>query len=89
MAEMGYGNSQYLAVAHHRDDPGPDRAHEHSHLHIVANGVDLDRKRVLHIHADISYLKRSLFSIPPIEAVFSSITLENVGFLSTLSTPIG
>jgi Relaxase/Mobilisation nuclease domain len=48
MSEMGYGNSQYIAVAHHRDDPGHPKAHEHSHLHIVANGVDLDRRGVSH-----------------------------------------
>jgi Relaxase/Mobilisation nuclease domain len=46
MKEMGYGNAQYFAVAHHRDDPGHDKAHEHDHLHVVANAIDLNGNRV-------------------------------------------
>ena len=42
MAEMGYQNSQYLVVAHGRNDPGHDRPHDHDHIHIVANAVDLN-----------------------------------------------
>ncbi|WP_373546554.1 relaxase/mobilization nuclease domain-containing protein [Chamaesiphon sp.] len=44
--EMGYGNSQYLVVAHGRNDPGHDRTHDHDHFHIVANAVDLNGKWV-------------------------------------------
>jgi hypothetical protein len=40
--EMGYGNAQYLVVAHGRSDPGHDEAHEHDHLHIIANSVDFN-----------------------------------------------
>ena len=46
MVEMGYGNSQYLVVAHGRNDPGHDRPHDHDHFHIVANAVDLNGKWV-------------------------------------------
>jgi Relaxase/Mobilisation nuclease domain len=44
--EMGYGNAQYLVVAHGREDPGHDAHHDHDHLHIVANSVDLNGKWV-------------------------------------------
>jgi hypothetical protein len=44
--EMGYGNAQYLVVAHGRKDPGHDAQHDHDHLHIVANSVDLNGKWV-------------------------------------------
>jgi hypothetical protein len=40
MEGMGYENCQYIAIAHHRDDPGHDEAHEHDHIHIVANCSD-------------------------------------------------
>jgi Relaxase/Mobilisation nuclease domain len=46
MRELGYGNAQYLIVAHGREDPGHDTPHDHDHLHIVANAVDLDGKWV-------------------------------------------
>ena len=46
MVEMGYGNSQYLVVAHGRSDPGHDRTHDHDHFHIVANAVNLNGKWV-------------------------------------------
>lgn len=46
MLELGYGNAQYLIVAHGRNDPGHDTPHDHDHLHIVANAVDLDGKWV-------------------------------------------
>ena len=44
--EMGYGNSQYLVVAHGRNDPDHDEPHNHDHIHIVANSVDLAGKFV-------------------------------------------
>ena len=44
MREMGYQNSQYLVVAHSRSDPGHDDTHNHDHIHIVANAVDLNGK---------------------------------------------
>jgi Relaxase/Mobilisation nuclease domain len=44
--EMGYGNSQYLVVAHGRSDPGHDAMHEHDHIHIVANAVNLEGRWV-------------------------------------------
>ena len=37
LAGLGYENNQYLIVAHPREDN-----HEHDHIHIVANAVDLD-----------------------------------------------
>ncbi len=46
MLELGYGSAQYLIVAHGRNDPGHDTGHDHDHLHIVANAVDLDGKWV-------------------------------------------
>lgn len=46
ISEMGYENSQYLVVAHGRNDPGHDRPHNHDHIHIVANAVDLNGKWV-------------------------------------------
>jgi hypothetical protein len=38
---LGYRESQYLIVGHHRDDPGHDRVHNHDHFHIVTNAVTL------------------------------------------------
>jgi hypothetical protein len=46
MREMGYQNSQFLVVAHGRSDPGHDTNHDHDHIHIVANAVDLNGKWV-------------------------------------------
>lgn len=40
MESMGYGNSQYLVVAHSRSD------HDHDHIHIIANAVDTQGKWV-------------------------------------------
>jgi Relaxase/Mobilisation nuclease domain len=36
---LGYGECQFIAVDHHRDDPGHDYAHDHDHMHIVTNAV--------------------------------------------------
>jgi Relaxase/Mobilisation nuclease domain len=46
MDAMGYRDCQYLAITHHRDDPGHDLVHEHDHLHIVANAIDVYGERV-------------------------------------------
>jgi hypothetical protein len=46
VTEMGYGNAQYLIVAHGRNDPGHDAEHEHDHIHIVTNSVDFAGKWV-------------------------------------------
>jgi hypothetical protein len=46
VTEMGYGNAQYLVVAHGRNDPGHDAEHEHDHIHIVTNSVDFAGKWV-------------------------------------------
>ncbi len=46
MDDMGYADCQYIAVAHHRDDPGHKQHHDHDHLHIVANAVTLYGDRV-------------------------------------------
>jgi Relaxase/Mobilisation nuclease domain len=46
MMEMGYKDCQYIAIAHHPDDPGHDLVHEHEHLHIVANAVSVFGDRI-------------------------------------------
>jgi Relaxase/Mobilisation nuclease domain len=43
---MGYDNCQFIGIAHHRDDPGHDLPHDHDHLHIVVNAVDVYGQRV-------------------------------------------
>jgi Relaxase/Mobilisation nuclease domain len=44
--EMGYKDCQFIGIAHHRDDPGHDLPHDHEHLHIVVNAVNLYGERV-------------------------------------------
>jgi hypothetical protein len=44
--ELGYTNNQWVAIDHHRDDPGHDWQHDHDHIHIVANMITLKGKRV-------------------------------------------
>jgi Relaxase/Mobilisation nuclease domain len=46
VAEMGYKDCQFIGIAHHRDDPGHDLPHDHDHLHIVVNAVNLHGQRV-------------------------------------------
>jgi Relaxase/Mobilisation nuclease domain len=46
VAEMGYEDCQFIGIAHHRDDPGHDLPHDHEHLHIVVNAVNLYGERV-------------------------------------------
>ena len=43
---LGYEDCHFLAVDHHRDDPGHDRVHDHDHIHIVTNAVTLGGKYV-------------------------------------------
>jgi Relaxase/Mobilisation nuclease domain len=43
---LGYAQCQYLAIDHHRDDPGHDEAHDHDHLHVLTNAVDVFGKHV-------------------------------------------
>ena len=43
---LGYSHCQYLAIDHHRDDPGHDEAHDHDHLHVLTNAVDVFGKHV-------------------------------------------
>ncbi len=44
--ELGYDNNQWLVIAHGRNDPGHDWQHNHDHIHIVVNGINLDGERV-------------------------------------------
>ncbi|AFY92904.1 relaxase/mobilization nuclease domain-containing protein [Chamaesiphon minutus] len=46
VAEMGYEDCQFIGIAHHRDDPGHDLPHDHEHLHIVVNAVNVHGERV-------------------------------------------
>ncbi len=46
MTHMGYDECQFIGIAHHRDDPGHDLPHDHDHLHIVVNAVDVYGQRV-------------------------------------------
>ena len=46
MTYMGYDECQFIGIAHHRDDPGHDLPHDHDHLHIVVNAVDVYGQRV-------------------------------------------
>jgi Relaxase/Mobilisation nuclease domain len=43
---LGYQKCQFIAVDHHRDDPGHDYAHDHDHIHIVTNAVTVEGKFV-------------------------------------------
>ena len=38
---LGYAECQFIAIDHHRDDPGHDYAHDHDHMHIVTNAVSV------------------------------------------------
>jgi hypothetical protein len=44
--ELGYTQNQWVAIEHHRDDPGHDRPHDHDHIHIVINMINLEGRRV-------------------------------------------
>jgi Relaxase/Mobilisation nuclease domain len=46
VAKMGYQDCQFIGINHHRDDPGHDLPHDHEHLHIVVNAVNLYGERI-------------------------------------------
>lgn len=46
VAEMGYKDCQFIGINHHRDDPGHDLPHDHEHLHIVVNAINLYGERI-------------------------------------------
>jgi hypothetical protein len=62
MEEMGFGDCQYFAVAHDRDDPNHHEAHDHDHIHIVANAITPTGQRVPDSW-DYHHLQRSLRGI--------------------------
>ncbi len=43
---LGYTNNQYVVVVHSRDDPGHHWVHNHDHIHIAVNMVNLEGERV-------------------------------------------
>jgi Relaxase/Mobilisation nuclease domain len=62
MGEMGFGDCQYFAVSHDRDDPNHHEAHNHDHLHIIANAITPTGQRVPDSW-DYHHLQRSLRGI--------------------------
>jgi hypothetical protein len=46
MERMGFGDTYWIAIAHHRDDPEHPSVHQHDHLHIVASRVDSDGRTI-------------------------------------------
>lgn len=62
MEEMGFGDSQYFAVAHDRDDPNHHHIHNHEHIHIVANAIKPNGEKVDHFW-DYRNLERCLRNI--------------------------
>ncbi|PSB59565.1 relaxase/mobilization nuclease domain-containing protein [Chamaesiphon polymorphus] len=70
---LGYKECQYIAIDHHRDDPGHDEAHDHDHLHIVANGVDVFGKHV-HPQWDMYKIQNALRKV---EAEFGLRQIES------------
>ena len=43
---MGYENCQYFTVAHSRNDKSHPKSHNHDHMHIVTNAIDLNGNRI-------------------------------------------
>ena len=62
MAEMGFGDCQYFAVAHDRDDSNHHHVHDHEHIHIVANAIKPNGEKVDHFW-DYRKLERCLRDI--------------------------
>ncbi|MFP4135099.1 MAG: relaxase/mobilization nuclease domain-containing protein, partial [Halothece sp.] len=54
---MGYGNCQYLIVAHGRDDPSHPQSHDHDHIHIAVNLISFEGKKVKDSHEKLKSLK--------------------------------
>jgi Relaxase/Mobilisation nuclease domain len=46
LQRLGFGDTYWVAVAHHRDDPEHGRAHQHDHMHIVAARVDCNGRTI-------------------------------------------
>jgi Relaxase/Mobilisation nuclease domain len=46
MQRMGFGDTYWVAVAHHRDDPEHPSVHQHDHLHIVASRVNSNGRTI-------------------------------------------
>jgi Relaxase/Mobilisation nuclease domain len=46
MQRMGFGDTYWVAVAHHRDDPEHPSVHQHDHLHIVSSRVNSDGRTI-------------------------------------------
>lgn len=46
MTEMGFGDSQYLGVAHSRNNPNHHQLHEHDCIHIIANTIKPNGEKV-------------------------------------------
>jgi hypothetical protein len=46
MERMGFGDTYWIAIAHHRDDPEHPSVHQHDHLHIVASRVSSDGRTI-------------------------------------------
>jgi Relaxase/Mobilisation nuclease domain len=46
VAEMNYQDCQFIGIAHHRDDPGHDLPHDHDHLHLVVNAINVYGERI-------------------------------------------
>jgi hypothetical protein len=46
VTKLGYTNNQWVAIAHYRNDSGHDWKHDHDHIHIVVNMVNLDGERI-------------------------------------------
>jgi Relaxase/Mobilisation nuclease domain len=46
MQRMGFGDTYWLAVAHHRDDPEHPSVHQHDHIHIVSSRVNSDGRTI-------------------------------------------
>ena len=62
MEEMGFGDCQYFAVAHDRDDKNHHEVHDHDHIHIVANAIKPNGEKVDHFW-DYRKLERCLRDI--------------------------
>jgi Relaxase/Mobilisation nuclease domain len=46
MQRLGFADTYWVAVAHHRDDPEHRHVHQHDHMHIVAARVDCNGRTI-------------------------------------------
>ncbi|WP_146131577.1 relaxase/mobilization nuclease domain-containing protein [Merismopedia glauca] len=65
MQELGYADTLWVAIDHHRDDPKHERVHNHDHIHIITHSLDLNG----------SYVK-DYFDYHQIEAILRESELE-------------